>query len=350
MTARLPGTPYMEFLKLFKKTPYKEVTVMIKKVVAGVLIFAMLAFISVGVCYAKGRKADNLSGPQRRNSVKTVYDLPSTISQDSSTVTAVPAYYGTWLWNAWMIVNDAQKVLDFLKNNSFYELYLQIDKTINPVYYANFISMANSYGISVYALDGNPYWVFEDKNASLYEFLNWVQSYNSQVMKNARFKGIHLDVEPYDTPEWSQNRDLVVKKYQDFVVSTLEKAHSMGLGLYLDIPYWFDEITFNNIYGEGNLAQWVIGKVDGVNIMAYKDRAQDIIDISKNEVLFAKSAGKRIVISVETQSLPQNDVTFYEEGLAFMYTELEKVRNYFYGLGYDNIGFAVHHLASIIGY
>lgn len=62
-------------------------------------------------------------------------------------------------------------------------------------------------------------------------------------------------------------------------------------------------------------------------------------------------AAKEIVknFTHETQSSSEGDhITFYEEGLTYMYSELEKVKIYYTSAGYTNVTFAVHHLASLM--
>ncbi|MFP3471655.1 hypothetical protein R0J90_16555, partial [Micrococcus sp. SIMBA_144] len=85
-----------------------------------------------------------------------------------------------------------------------------------------------------------------------------------------------------------------VLNYQKMVNIAVDRSNSLQLPLGMDIPFWFDEKTYNNEFGNGNLAQWVIGQTEEVGIMAYRDLAigeNGIIELVRNEMAFAQSAG-----------------------------------------------------------
>lgn len=248
---------------------------------------------------------------------------------------------GTWLWDTNKIVNEGKEIVKFMKNNKFNELYLQINTDIKEDIYSEFIENAYKNGIKVYALDGNPKWVFEDKREGLNNFFDWVKDYNKNVSQTQKFVGIHLDVEPYTLPEWNTKKDILVKNYKNYIDYSLNKSREMNLNLAVDIPFWFDEVNFD----KENLAEWVISKVDGINIMAYRDKIYgegNIIDICKNEVEFSKKYNKKLIISVETGDTKEGDfVTFYQEGREYMMNELNKLSTYYENSGV-NFGLAIH--------
>lgn len=75
--------------------------------------------------------------------------------------------------------------------------------------------------------------------------------------------------------------------------SKKKKAQSFNLPLQLDIPFWYDEISYDTKYGNGILSEWLIDHSDGVTIMAYRDNSQEIIKIAKNEIEYAKQMNKK---------------------------------------------------------
>lgn len=305
-----------------------------KRFISAMLIFSMVLLILSIPAYAAKKKATKQQHDQSRTT-QSIYTSVDNL--------------GTWFWNPWLIVEDKDSILNFMQENGYTEVYLQIDISLDTRYYRDFISSAAASGIKVFALSGNYQWIWQNKREEFYNFIKWVESYNLSVAENEKFQGIHLDIEPYLTFEWNTNRDLAILSYQNLVEDAVLQAARFNLPVVFDIPFWFDEIYFSNSYGTGNLAQWVISKASWTNIMAYRDSSQEIISISKNETDYARNLGKRLVISVETQSSSEGDnVTFFEEGLNYMYSELSVVKSYYQSQGYNNIGFAVHHLASIM--
>ncbi|WP_226671438.1 amidase [Metabacillus litoralis] len=255
--------------------------------------------------------------------------------------------YSTWLWDTNKIVNDRVATLQFLEEKQVKHVYLQINRNVNTTYYKKFISEASIKNIKVYALDGDPNWGPTSKGFT--NFLSWVTTYQQSSQATEKFSGIHLDIEPYLTPLWTSNYKAAVNKYQNALIVASNKATSLGISFAVDIPFWFDEMTYKNKHGKGNLAKWAINLTDEVTIMAYRDKAvgpNGIIELVKYEMNTANTLNKKVNIAVETMNLGNDGfLTFYEEGQAAMNTQLELVQNS-YG-SYSNFnGFAVHHVGS----
>ncbi|SHE96866.1 hypothetical protein [Caloramator proteoclasticus] len=309
---------------------------MLKRGISFLLIFFIL--ISISTIPATAKSKVNSKG--KRQVIKKVVENKRLLS---STIYKVP--YGTWLWDTNKIVKNADYVVKFLNANGFTEVYIQIDQSLNYSYYRNFIKNANKYGIKVYALDGNPEWVLKNERRELNKFLNWVVKYNSKV-KEEKFYGVHLDSEPYLLELWNSSRNQAVLEYMDYISYLKDFGVKNNLNIAVDIPFWFDEIIIksNNM----SLAEYVVSIVDIINVMTYRDKAGTIIDIVKNEMEYAKKYNKKIMISVETGNTSEGDyVTFYQEGINFMWNEIDKVNDY-YKTNYNNYGFAVHYLENIM--
>jgi hypothetical protein len=234
-------------------------------------------------------------------------------------------------------------VIAYLSGNNANQVYLQINRSIPNTVYKQFISKASAAGIQVHALDGAPNWVSSKGSTYLNSFFTWVKNYQASAAPAEKFAGVHLDVEPYLFSGWTSNYKSTVLSYQNILLSAKTLAAQAELPLGADMPFWFDEHTYNNKLGKGNLAQWVIGTVDSPTIMAYRDTAPAIADIISNEVNMARAAGKTLVIGVETGATSEGDfITFYEEGKSYMEGELSAVQSQYGG----NVEFAIHYLES----
>ncbi|MDX8342816.1 amidase [Rossellomorea sp. YZS02] len=255
----------------------------------------------------------------------------------------------TWLWNTMEIITQKEEIIDFFKSHHVDEVYLQVNPAVEKEYYHQFIEMANGENIHVYALDGAPKWATVKGQTSLSAFFDWLSAYQLEASETQRFTGVHLDVEPYLLTGWTTAYGKTVLNYQKMVNIAVDRSNSLQLPLGMDIPFWFDEKTYNNEFGKGNLAQWVIGQTEEVGIMAYRDLAiggNGIIELVRNEMAFAQSAGKKVKVGVETApSAEGNFLTFHEEGAAFMFDELAVV-DAEYETNSSYKGIAVHHYGS----
>ena len=245
----------------------------------------------------------------------------------------------TWLWDA-AKMND-EEITALLQQKKVNTVYVQIDSAIAFEDYAKFIETAQQMDITVYALDGSPIW-----EALHYDELHaWLENYHQQHPKRA-FAGIHLDVEPYLSDLWEQDEAKAIENYQYLIDYATAKATEADLTLEVDIPFWFDERQYDNAFGTGNFAEWIIAKVDRVTIMAYRDTAEEIIEISKQEIAFGNVHNTPIIIGVETlQSDEGDNVSFTEEGERQMNRALKKVVKAY---KHDPMfaGIAVHHVIS----
>lgn len=252
----------------------------------------------------------------------------------------------TWLWSTSMIVNNEARTLEFLENKKINKVYLQIDCNISSSVYQDFIEKSLIKGIKVYALDGSPIWVSSEGYQKQDQLMAWLGSYQQKSATHQQFAGIHLDVEPYLNSGWETNREQTIKLYQDLLIRAKEHATHLGLPLEVDMPFWFDGISYSNQYGDGILAEWVIDQVESVTIMAYRDTAAKIVEKVESEIAYAEKVNRSIVVGVETDASNEGQkITFYEEGEEYMNEQLALVQNSLRDRTAFN-GIAIHHVDS----
>ncbi|WP_244093901.1 amidase [Jeotgalibacillus sp. R-1-5s-1] len=252
----------------------------------------------------------------------------------------------TWLWNPWSLVDQQEEILQFFQARQVNKVYLQIDQDLSPTVYQLFISKASSQGIAVYALDGAPDWAAPKGYLAQDRLFSWLTKYQASSLPIQQFEGVHLDVEPYLYSGWNSKRGAVIKAYQNLYIKAGNQSTQLGIPFEADLPFWFDEIKYNNTFGSGKLSDWVQKHTDGVTIMAYRDTADLIAAFSEHELKTGQSLGKAVTIGVETgHSYEGNNITFHEEGEMYLNQELEKVQGKV--SGYKSFsGFAIHHTDS----
>ncbi|MDZ5474033.1 amidase [Bacillus sp. 31A1R] len=260
----------------------------------------------------------------------------------------VRAPLSTWLWDTAKIQTKGDEILSFLEKQNVKQVYLQVNSQIPVSAYKQFISKASRKYIKVHALDGAPDWVSPNGGQHLKSMFDWLRAYQRQALPQERFSGVHLDVEPYLHSSWNSDYDNSVLAYQKMLSNAKVYSGQLKLPLGADIPFWFDEKMYNNSYGKGDLASWVIRNVHYISIMAYRDQAvgpNGIIELVKNEVNLANKLGKAIIIGVETgQSYEAQYVSFYEEGQAYMFNQLQLVQSAYSKV--RNVSFAIHYVDS----
>lgn len=255
----------------------------------------------------------------------------------------------TWLWNTSEIVTNSDNILRFLVKNNVKVLYLQIDYSMKYANYRTFISKATKNNIIVEALDGSPEWVSENGTTFQNTFFYWLSRYQKAASLNEQFKGVHIDVEPYCNDQYSTNSSKIISNYQSFLLASKNSCKKLNLNLGIDMPFWFNEVLYNTIYGSGNLAEWVFKNIKIVSIMAYRDIAtghNGINKIAETEMNLCNKYNVKATIAVETGNIPDTTfVTFFQEGRSYMYSELNSVYlNYKTNSSFS--GFAIHYLDS----
>ncbi|TLS52672.1 copper amine oxidase N-terminal domain-containing protein [Paenibacillus antri] len=245
-----------------------------------------------------------------------------------------PLQKGTWIWDAASVVEQAEDILHFSKRNGVTHIYLYVDReNVSPGEYARFIAQAGKQGIRVEALAGDPSWGWREKREHLQSFLEWVARYNTDVDEEARFSGIHLDIEPYLLPEWETDAPRLLEEWLANLDYAAREARRIGgLEASVDVPFWIHEIEVPG-YERFSVGAWMFKRFDTVVLMDYRDRAEGsdgIVAHASAMVDEATSADKAVVVGVEVAPNDEAEkTTFHEEGIETMERELEKTRRHF---------------------
>lgn len=235
---------------------------------------------------------------------------------------------GVWWWDNRL----GDEYLDFAEQNGVTEIYCYYSSFTQKT--TDYIAKANAKEIDVLWLAGKYEWVedYASLKSVMEEFVSFQQSSPS------KFAGVHLDIEPHQHPQFKEKREELITKYVQLTFDL--KRDFPSLRIEYDIPFWLDdEVTVGGVTKPAH--EFVIDNAYRVTVMSYRDSAEKILDCAKEEISYAKSAGKPLNLSVETGE-NEDIVTFYEEGNAFMLNEIAKVR----AALPDNFGMAIHHIRT----
>ncbi len=239
-----------------------------------------------------------------------------------------PHYKSTYLWNTGKLLQNKAEVLQYLQKNQINLVFLQIDIDVPSSQYADFIREAGTLGMDVHAMDGAPDWILPDSQVKMYKTIDWVKTYNAGVAADSRFKGIHLDVEPYTMPIWKQQTDALLGNWRDTITGFVQqtKADTPDMIAGAALPSWLDKFDVpDGQGGRSTLSEWMIRQLDQTTLMAYRDTSEDILSIVSTEMDQADRDGKSVIIAVETKPSSEGPITFYSKGQAVMMQELGKV-------------------------
>ncbi|MBE5735676.1 MAG: hypothetical protein E7361_04460 [Clostridiales bacterium] len=245
--------------------------------------------------------------------------------------TTAPEILGVWWWNDKL---DTNTYMDFAKQNSVTEIYYCSSKFDNDT--SSFITTAKNNDISVYWLAGEYQWLDDNSNliSKIEKYITYQDTY-----QNSSYNGIHLDIEPHQNPDFDIRRS-------DLILSLIQLANTLNttypdIEFHYDIPFWLDdEILYNGIIKPAY--QHMIDIADRVFVMSYRDTSEKIEEVALDELNYAKSQNKPIMLCVETYSTEGDKVSFMEEGNIAMMSEITKLQKKYM----NDIGFAIHHIKS----
>jgi hypothetical protein len=204
------------------------------------------------------------------------------------TSVAPPAARAMWVWQT----ADPTALVAWATAHEVRTMFVYVDrKAIDATETARLTDLrkrCDAAGVLLDALGGEPDWATDHAPA-----LAWKDAVDALGL----FHGVHLDVEPYLLPAWNTDRDPVVRGY----LSLLD-AFGTGLPLEVDVPFWYGTVPV----GDATLADEVIGRVDGLTVMSYRDTAtgtNSMLDVSRDLLTRAGQAGLPVRLAAETEPL-----------------------------------------------
>ncbi len=234
---------------------------------------------------------------------------------------------GVWWWSDEL----GDEYLDFAKDNGVTEIYYCSDKFNADT--QTFIGKAAAKNIDVYHLTGDYRWI--ENPAPLFAQMDKYSAYQRDYSNC--YKGVHFDIEPHQHPEFSARRGEIITAFVELTYELKERYPDVRIAY--DLPFWLDdEVTAHGI--KKPAYRHIIDNAYKVTLMSYRDTAEAIYNVSEEEITYAQATGKTINLGVETKSNEGDFVSFQEEGKAYMYAEIAKLRE----MLPDGYGVVIHHI------
>lgn len=220
-----------------------------------------------------------------------------------------PAARAAWLWVHEAAPPDAAAVAAFLARERVHEAFVSVPGSGPSTHTRACVAALRDRGIRVSALGGDPSWV-KGRDA-----LRWME----RAVGSGAFDGVHLDIEPWGTAKWAGNESRMLAGLERAVREVT--AHT-ELPVEVDLAPWLARThppAFTRI----------ASAADAVTLMAYRDRADDILAVSGAARELLREARRPFRIGVETgpvrQPAPAARETFADDGRAAMESALVEV-------------------------
>lgn len=240
------------------------------------------------------------------------------------------ASLGTWWWDKNLNMDD---YITFASKNNVTEIYYcnyNLDSN-----FVNLAQKAKKKNIKTYLLAGEKEWLLDRAGLdTLIEKYVQFQNDNNNILA-----GVHLDIEPHQFDDFEANRTTYLLKLVE-LIKTNKTTHP-DICFDYDIPFWLDDqITFDGKTKE--TYKFVLDYANRTFVMSYRDTAEKMIDVSKEEIAYAKQNKKTLFLCAETYSTEGDNVSFMEEGKEYMMTEINKVRKEIP----SDFGIAIHNIKT----
>lgn len=275
-----------------------------------------------------------------------IYALPLALAP-----AAAPPQRAVWLWNS-DIIQDSAAVSKFFSvaakaENKFTTVYALIDRDMGNPTWQSFVSKCNASGIAVEGLMGDAQWILgrtTDDGPTFQKSLDWMKQYQASVPENAKFAGIHLDVEPWGLDGWEANKGEYVSSLVSIVDKTVAAAKPLGLPVAADLPFWANTVACEGTKLDACMAK----KLDSMTFMTYRSTPKDLLDVATSVLQTVSSHGKKGLVSVETASgvAEASLISYAGKALSTLVGDLSKIEQLAKGHSGFN-GIAVHDYKSL---
>ncbi len=245
-----------------------------------------------------------------------------------------------WVWDVRGVLgNERQQefFVSFCNTKGIERVFLSINKHMAGSLYQNtvvsgFLTRLHQNKINVSALFGDSLWVYPRKRKQLINRIRLIVAYNAANGKEARFDGVHLDIEPHTLSEWDTKRkELLGMLLDTYKAARAELAKdATGLLLEVDIPTFYEKT-------DPSILKRIAQVSDIVTIMAYERRtAEKVIKAVQPEMDAVSGADKGIIVGLNAKDFP--DEIDMEELMFEVGNSLSTSRSF--------LGFGIHDFGS----
>jgi hypothetical protein len=206
----------------------------------------------------------------------------------------------TWVWDNEAITTPEQRaaLLDFCAARQIDAVFLHAPAAHlrdRADEFRAFLRAAHARGVRVEALGGASDWA-RDRGKPR-KFVATLLDFQRAGAPEERFDALHLDVEPYSTPEWEASREQAAEDW--LALFDEVRAAAGGLPLAADIPPWLGRVQTAG----GDLLSGIIARVDEVGLMAYSQqrKKKQLVAACRPAMEAAARHGRSVWVGISVQ-------------------------------------------------
>lgn len=261
---------------------------------------------------------------------------------------------------------EQAELFEFCRERKITDLFWQVHFSpidVRPCLLENtgrnreFLRAAHDHALRVHALTGDPSHTRRAKHSRVLDMTDALIEFNKSSPPEARFDGLHLDVEPHGLPQW-KGADVGAKcaLLTEFVelhhlVAVRLRDRDPAILFGSDVVFWLDKknsdgsaaypVTFRGI--ESDAAKHLLGVVDNVAIMSYRNTTEGrngILSLVAKTINHADTTSARVFVGVKMADIGPEMESFFGRTESEMMNALKIVDDTFAGHpGYAGLSF-----------
>ena len=261
---------------------------------------------------------------------------------------------GMWIYKADEIASSTEasdRLFDFCEKRHITDLFWQVYFTKladggralkNVDVTRAFLKRAHARSLRVHALFGDPSHTLKAKHGIVFASVDAVVAFNRDGSVEARFDGVHLDIEPHGLPQWKK-ADLTEKcdllgQFVEVNHQAVMRVHTADARLVygVDIVFWLDKtnaegkavypVKFQGVTKDA--AKHLLDVVDQVAIMSYRDTAEGangIIALVAKTIAYADTGKAKVFVGAKMADIGPKMESFYGQSESQMMAALRPV-------------------------
>jgi hypothetical protein len=248
---------------------------------------------------------------------------------------------GLYNWNSVVTQAELEELLQVAERVSVGEIYQYYrEEELQDRVPEEMVSRLSEKGIRVWYVTGAPEWGIDETGEEIRRAVSMLALYNRMVPGKARFAGIQLDVEPYLTDLWAEDKQRVMELWYKALYRGKVLAEAYDIPVMICVPRWMDAV--NKDIFEKMLHECC----DEVAIMNY-DRRDESEGIQPEMELALQYQRPVICVSELTQPGKHeltDEHTYYHAGLSQLH---ESWRQLSQDYPHNDLRFAYHHMSPL---
>lgn len=248
---------------------------------------------------------------------------------------------GLYNWKSVVTEADLEELLQVTERVPVGEIYQYYrEEELQDRVPEEMVSRLWEKGIKVWYVTGAPEWGTDETGEEIRRAVSMVALYNCMVPGEARFAGIQLDVEPYLTGLWDEDKQKAMELWYKALYRGKTLAEDYDIPVMICVPRWMDAV--NKDIFEKMLRECC----DEVAIMNY-DRRDESEGIKPEMELALQYQRPVICVSELTQPGKHeltDEHTYYHAGLSELHESWRQLsRDY----PHNDLRFAYHHMSPL---